>query len=169
MLKIKKKKVGLIHRSQIFRAHKDSIKKIENLQKNNKILFYTNAEVTEIGGKDTLEYIQIKQKNKSDEKIFLDYWFPLFGLIPKLGVVENWGLDIEKNAIKVNNALDYQTNIKGIFAVGDINTYPGKLKLILSGFHEATLAIQSAYKIIYPNKNNLLKYTTVSGIKGFKK
>ena len=76
----------------------------------------------------------------------------MFGLVPKLGGISNWGLDLEKNSIVVNNSLDYQTNLPGVFAIGDINTYPGKLKLILCGFHEATLMCQSAYKIINPNK-----------------
>ena len=79
----------------------------------------------------------------------------------------NWGLEIEKNAIKVDNSLDYQTNIPGIYAIGDVNTYPGKLKLILCGFHEATLMCQSAFKRIFPDKRNVLKYTTVSGVSGF--
>ncbi|NBR74282.1 MAG: NAD(P)/FAD-dependent oxidoreductase, partial [Flavobacteriia bacterium] len=78
-----------------------------------------------------------------------------------------WGLTLEKNAIKVDNSLDYQTNIPGIYAIGDVNTYPGKLKLILCGFHEATLMCQSAFQRIYPNKRNILKYTTVSGVEGF--
>ena len=96
-----------------------------------------------------------------------DYFIPLFGLTPKLGAIANWGLDIEKNAIKVNNALDYQTNIEGIYAIGDVNTYPGKLKLILCGFHEATLMCQSVYSKLNPGKKYVLKYTTVSGIDGF--
>ena len=91
----------------------------------------------------------------------------MFGLSPKLGPIKNWGLAIEKNAIKVDNTLDYQSNIPGIFAIGDVNTYPGKLKLILCGFHEATLAVQKAYKIINPDKRFTLKYTTVQGIQGF--
>ena len=91
----------------------------------------------------------------------------MFGLVPRLGSISDWGLNLDKNSIIVNNGLDYQTNIPGVFAIGDINTYPGKLKLILCGFHEATLMCQSAYKIIHPNKKNILKYTTVSGIKGF--
>jgi thioredoxin reductase (NADPH) len=93
----------------------------------------------------------------------------LFGLAPKLGPIGNWGLDIEKNAIKVDHTLDYQTNIPGVFAVGDVNTYPGKLKLILCGFHEATLAVQSCYKIIHPEKKFTMKYTTVQGVQGFEK
>ena len=96
-----------------------------------------------------------------------DHFIPLFGLSPKLGPIANWGLDIEKNAIKVDNSLDYQTNIPGVFAIGDVNTYPGKLKLILCGFHEATLMCQAAYKIINPGKRYVLKYTTVSGVNGF--
>jgi pyruvate/2-oxoglutarate dehydrogenase complex dihydrolipoamide dehydrogenase (E3) component len=74
-----------------------------------------------------------------------------------------------KYASSVNHALDYQTNIPGIFAVGDVNTYPGKLKLILCGFHEATLAIQSCYKIINPDKKYTMKYSTVQGVQGFEK
>ena len=99
--------------------------------------------------------------------ITTDYFIPLFGLTPKLGPIAGWGLEIEKNAIKVNNSLDYQTNIPGIYAIGDVNTYAGKLKLILCGFHEATLMCQSAFQRIYPDKKNILKYTTVSGISGF--
>ena len=91
----------------------------------------------------------------------------MFGLSPKLGPIANWNLDIVKSAIKVDNTLDYQTNVEGIYAIGDINTYPGKIKLILCGFHEATLAVQSAYKKIFPDKKVILKYTTVQGVRGF--
>ncbi|MDC3330501.1 FAD-dependent oxidoreductase, partial [Flavobacteriaceae bacterium] len=108
-----------------------------------------------------------KQKDQPNKTVEVDTWLPLFGLSPKLGPISNWGLEIEKNAIKVDNTLDYQTNIPGIFAIGDVNTYPGKLKLILCGFHEATLAVQTAYKIINPDKRFTLKYTTVQGIQGF--
>ena len=106
-------------------------------------------------------------ENKT-EKTTIDtkLWFPLFGLSPKLGPIGDWGLEIEKNAIVVDT-FDYQTNRPGIFAVGDVNTYPGKLKLILCGFHEATLAVQTAYKIINPDKKFTLKYTTVQGVQGF--
>ena len=104
---------------------------------------------------------------EQEKKIEIDYFIPLFGLTPKLGPIADWGLEIEKNAIKVNNSFDYQTNIPGIYAIGDVNTYPGKLKLILCGFHEATLMCHSAYSRIYPEKKNILKYTTVSGITGF--
>ena len=161
--------VGLIHRSEMFRAHKDSIKKIYALEKKGKIILYTNSEVIDIDGDELLKSIYIKKKNNEIKKEKLEYWLPLFGMSPKLGPINNWGLNIEKNAILVDNKIDYQTNLKGVFAVGDINTYPGKLKLILCGFHEATLAVQSAYKIINPNKKYTLKYTTVQGIQGFNK
>ena len=105
--------------------------------------------------------------NDSTLTLQTDYFVPLFGLTPKLGPIAEWGLELEKNAIKVDNSLDYQTNIPGIYAIGDVNTYPGKLKLILCGFHEATLMCQSAFKRIYPDKKNILKYTTVSGVAGF--
>ena len=94
-------------------------------------------------------------------------FYSSLGLSPKLGPIADWGLEIEKNAIKVDNTLDYQTNIPGIYAIGDVNTYPGKLKLILCGFHESTLALQSAFNIIYPDKKYTMKYTTVNGIQGF--
>ena len=133
----------------------------------NKINIITPAEVVSLNGKVNLESITIKSSDNSETDIQTDYFVPLFGLSPKLGPISNWGLEIEKNAIKVNNSLDYQTNIPGIYAIGDVNTYPGKLKLILCGFHEAALMCQSAFKILNPNKKFLLKYTTVSGVEGF--
>ena len=159
--------VGLVHRSESFRGHKDSVEKVHQLQKAGKIEFYTHAEVVGLQGQNQLSSIEIKQKDQENRIVDVDVWLPLFGLSPKLGPIANWGLEIEKNAIKVDNTLDYQTNIPGIFAIGDVNTYPGKLKLILCGFHEATLAVQTAYKIIYPDKRFTLKYTTVQGVKGF--
>lgn len=159
--------VGLIHRSESFRAHKDSVAKAHALAKAGKLAIYTHAEVVGLGGEEQLESIEIKQKGTDNKTIAVDRWLPLFGLSPKLGPIANWGLEIEKNAIKVDNTLDYQTNIPGIFAIGDVNTYPGKLKLILCGFHEATLAVQTAYKIVHPNKRFTMKYTTVQGVNGF--
>ena len=126
---------------------------------------YTYSEVKALEGNQDLERVVIESKT---EKTTIDtkLWFPLFGLSPKLGPIGDWGLEIEKNAIVVDT-FDYQTNRPGIFAVGDVNTYPGKLKLILCGFHEATLAVQTAYKIINPDKKFTLKYTTVQGVQGF--
>ena len=159
--------VGLVHRTDMFRGHKDSVEKIYKLQKQGRIELYTHAEVLGLFGSDKLDQIELKQKDKDIIKIDVDFWLPLFGLSPKLGPIADWGLQIEKNAIKVDNTLDYQTNIPGVFAIGDVNTYPGKLKLILCGFHEATLAVQTAYKIINPDKRFTMKYTTVKGIQGF--
>ena len=161
------KSVTLIHRSDAFRAHHDSVHKAEELQKNGKMRLITFGEVREIKGSNKIESITVFKKDADPEEIKLDYWLPLFGLSPKLGPMENWGLEIEKGAIKVDNTLDYATNIPGIFAVGDVNTYPGKLKLILCGFHEATLAVQTAYNIVHPDKKMTLKYTTVQGVTVF--
>ena len=158
-------KVTLVHRRNEFRGALDSVEKVRELKNQNKINIITPAEITKLNGEDKLNSIIITKDNIETE-IVVDHFIPLFGLSPKLGPIANWGLDIEKNAIKVNT-FDYQTNIPGIFAIGDVNTYPGKLKLILCGFHEATLMCQTAYKIINPGKKYVLKYTTVSGIDGF--
>ena len=134
-----------------------------------KIKLYTKAEVKELHGNKELQAVVIKSTEPDKEPTYLevDHFIPLFGLSPKLGPLGNWGLEIEKNAIKVNNAKDYQTNIPGVFAIGDVNTYEGKLKLILSGFHEAAVMCQYAYQIINPNKRFVMKYTTVGGVEGF--
>ena len=159
--------VHLIHRSENFRAHNDSVQKAMNFAKQEKIKIILNSEVREIKEKKGALSLNVISKNKETQSITCDNWLPLFGLSPKIGPIGNWGLEIEKNAIKVDNATDYSTNIEGIYAIGDVNTYDGKLKLILCGFHEAAIMVQSAFKKIYPNKNNVLKYTTVTGIKGF--
>lgn len=160
------KSVTLVHRSQTFRGHLDSVQKVMDMGANGTINLVLDAEVTGLNGNGKLESVNIDQKDKNEILQATDHFIPLFGLTPKLGPIANWGLEIEKNAIKVNT-LDYSTNIPGIYAIGDVNTYPGKLKLILCGFHEATLMVQSAFKRIYPNKNLVLKYTTVNGVQGF--
>jgi len=159
--------VSLVHRRNEFRGALDSVEKVQELKNAGKIKLITPAEVKEIHGKDHLTGVSIILNKDETIHLEADHFIPLFGLSPKLGPIGNWGLEIEKNAIKVNNALDYQTNIPGIYAIGDVNTYPGKLKLILCGFHEATLMCQSAYKRIYPNKKYVMKYTTVGGVEGF--
>ena len=156
----------LVHRRNEFRGALDSVDKVQELKNEGRINLITPAEVTALEGKNKLEALTVTQEGTST-KLECDYFIPLFGLTPKLGPIANWGLEIEKNAIKVDNSLDYQTNIPGIYAIGDVNTYPGKLKLILCGFHEATLMCQSAFKRIFPDKRNVLKYTTVSGVSGF--
>jgi thioredoxin reductase (NADPH) len=158
--------VTLIHRSDSFRGHLDSVQRVMDMAAVGKIKLFTNAEVVGLKGDSKLDSILIQTKDLGDVELALDNWMPLFGLTPKLGPIANWGLEIEKNAIKVDT-FDYSTNIPGIYAIGDVNTYPGKLKLILCGFHEGTLMVQSAFKRIYPNKNLVLKYTTVNGVTGF--
>ncbi|OPC46879.1 ferredoxin--NADP(+) reductase [Elizabethkingia anophelis] len=158
--------VTLIHRRNEFRGALDSVEKVQKLKQEGKINLITPAEVVGLEGNGTLSAIEI-EKDGERLSIETDYLIPLFGLTPKLGPIANWGLEIEKNSIKVNNALDYQTNIEGIYAIGDINTYPGKMKLILCGFHEATLMCQGIYNRLNPGKKFVLKYTTVSGVDGF--
>ncbi|KVV13831.1 NAD(P)/FAD-dependent oxidoreductase [Flavobacterium sp. TMP13] len=158
--------VTLVHRRNEFRGALDSVDKVQELKTAGKIKLITPAEVVGINGAEHIESVDLDE-NGAHRSVACDYFIPLFGLTPKLGPIGDWGLEIEKNAIKVNNALDYQTNIPGIFAIGDVNTYPGKLKLILCGFHEATLMCQAAYQIINPGKKYVLKYTTVSGVDGF--
>ncbi|WP_318161876.1 NAD(P)/FAD-dependent oxidoreductase [Riemerella anatipestifer] len=160
------KEVTLVHRRNEFRGALDSVEKVQELKNQGKINLVTPAEVVELKGSNTLESIVIEREGEKTE-IETDYFIPLFGLTPKLGPIADWGLEIEKNSIKVNNALDYQTNREGIYAIGDINTYPGKLKLILCGFHEVTLMCQSVYNRLNPGKKYVLKYTTVSGVDGF--
>ena len=160
------KKVTLIHRRNEFRGAVESVKQIQKLKDKSIVDVITPAQLVAINGRDKVESIDLKV-NEEIVTIETDFIIPLYGLIPKMNIFKNWGLNIEKNAISVNNALDYSTNIKGIYAIGDINHYPGKLKLILSGFHEAAVMCHSAYNYINPDKKNILKYTTVSGIKGF--
>jgi thioredoxin reductase (NADPH) len=158
--------VTLIHRRNEFRGALDSVEKVQEFKKLGKINLITPAEVVALHGDQHLNAISIQ----TDEEVKIletDFFIPLFGLTPKLGAIAHWGLEIEKNAIKVNNALDYQTNIEGIYAIGDVNIYPGKLKLILCGFHEATLMCQSVYNRLNPGKKYVLKYTTVAGVDGF--
>tara|TARA_B100001167_G_scaffold167838_1_gene117331 strand:- start:63 stop:551 length:489 start_codon:yes stop_codon:yes gene_type:complete len=144
-----------------------SVEKVQKLKNKNKIDLITPAEVVSLSGDDKLKSVEIKIKNSEKITLTVDYFIPLFGLTPRLGPINDWGLEIEKKSIKVDNTLSYQTNIPGIFAIGDINTYPGKLKLILCGFHEAAMMCRSAYKIINPDKKLVLQYTTVSGVSGF--
>ena len=160
--------VTLVHRRNEFRGALDSVEKVQKLKDEGKINLSTPSEIVGLNGTSVLESVTIK-KNDVEELITLevDNFIPLFGLSPKLGPIGDWGLEIEKNAIKVDNTLDYQTNIPGVYAIGDVNTYPGKLKLILCGFHEATLMCQSAYQRIFPDKKYVMKYTTVGGVTGF--
>lgn len=157
--------VTLVHRRNEFRGALDSVESVQELKLFSKINLITPAEITALHGENHIEGLAVT-KDGETQIIEADAFIPLFGLSPKLGPIGDWGLEIEKNAIKVDT-LDYQTNIPGIYAIGDVNAYEGKLKLILCGFHEATLMCQSAYKRLNPGKKFVLKYTTVSGINGF--
>lgn len=160
------KEVALVHRSSSFRGHLDSVQKVIDLSEKGGIKLITEAEVTGIKGNGKVESVVITHQTNIESILDVDHFIPLFGLKPSLGPIADWGLEIEKNAIKVNT-LDYSTNIPGIYAIGDVNQYENKLKLILCGFHEGTLAVQSAFARIYPEKKNILKYTTVNGVQGF--
>ncbi|GGG13153.1 NAD(P)/FAD-dependent oxidoreductase [Pontibacter amylolyticus] len=153
----------LVHRGSTFRGAPESAEKVLTMAEEGQIKLLLKSNVTEVQGNGKLDVVTVLIDNKDEYKIETDYFIPLFGLVPKLGPLENWGLELEKGAIVVNT-VDYSTNIPGVYAIGDINTYPGKLKLILCGFHESALMAQSAYNIIYPDKKFVLKYTTVNGI-----
>jgi len=158
--------VALVHRRSSFRGHLDSVQRVMDLADEGKIKLITEAEVVGIHGNGKVEGLTIKHDKEGEFEYPTDHFIPLFGLKPSLGPIADWGLEIEKNAIKVDT-LDYATNIPGIYAIGDVNTYEGKLKLILCGFHEGTIALQSAFARIHPDKKNVLKYTTVNGVQGF--
>ncbi len=160
------KEVTLVHRRTSFRGALDSVDKVMELAKAGKINLVTEAQAIGLEGDGKIESVTLKTKADGEVSVSVDHFIPLFGLSPKLGPIGDWNLEIEKNAIVVDT-LDYSTNIPGIYAIGDINTYAGKLKLILCGFHEGTIMVQSAFKYIYPDQKLSFKYTTVAGVNGF--
>jgi thioredoxin reductase (NADPH) len=160
--------ITLVHRRDSFRGALDSVEKVMDLAASGRINLVTNAQAVGIQGGDHVEGITVKHKSGEEEVIAVDDFIPLFGLAPKLGPIADWGLQINKNAIVVNTR-DYCTGVEGIYAIGDINHYEGKLKLILCGFHEGTIAVQSAFSYIYPDKKLSFKYTTVNGVQGLPK
>ena len=157
------KKVTLVHRGDTFRGAPDAAEKVAELAKIGAIDLVLKSRVVALDGTGHLEQVSVVGADNQTRHLPADNFIPLFGLSPKLGPIENWGLNIDKSAIEVNT-VDYSTNIDGIYAIGDINTYPGKLKLILCGFHEAALMAQSAFKYVYPDQRLTFKYTTVYGI-----
>ena len=156
----------LVHRGETFRGAPDSAEKIKNLHEQGKLDLVLKSNVTDLMGDGKLQRVTIETLEGEKLEKEADYFLALFGLSPKLGPIANWGLKVDKIAIEVNTR-DYSTNIPGIYAIGDINTYEGKLKLILCGFHEAAMMAHSAYEIINPNKKATVKYTTVNGVQGF--
>jgi thioredoxin reductase (NADPH) len=155
----------MVHRGEMFRGAPDSVDKVKELAANGKIKLELNSNITNLHGNGKLESVTISNNDGTSKEIDADHYLALFGLSPKLGPIANWGLSIEKNAINVDTR-DYSTNEKGIYAIGDINNYDGKLKLILCGFHEAAMMCQSAAELISGKKPSL-KYTTVNGVNGF--
>ncbi|MFB5944368.1 NAD(P)/FAD-dependent oxidoreductase [Albibacterium profundi] len=160
------KEVTLIHRSDSFRGAPDSAQKVFNLANEGRIRLLLQSNLSSVHGNGRISKIGVTDKSKVESFIEADSLIPLFGLSPKLGPIADWGLNIDKSAIEVNT-FDYSTNVDGIFAIGDINTYPGKLKLILCGYHEAALMAQSAFKYVFPDQKLSFKYTTVNGINEF--
>lgn len=160
------KEVTLVHRNSTFRGAPDSAEKVYTLAKQGKINLLLSHNLVALQGNGKLEHIHLTNGQKEDIAVPLEHFIPLYGLSPKLGSIAEWGLNIDKNAIEVNT-YDYSTNIERIYAIGDINTYPGKLKLILCGYHEAALMCQSAFKYVYPNQKLSFKYTTVNGVNSF--
>lgn len=160
------KEVTLVHRSDSFRGAPDSAEKVYTLAQQGKINLLLSHNLSALKGADQLEAVELLDKQKNQVSVAAQHFIPLYGLSPKLGPIAEWGLAIDKNAIEVNT-FDYSTNQERIFAIGDINTYPGKLKLILCGYHEAALMCQSAFKYVYPEQKLSFKYTTVNGINAF--
>lgn len=156
----------LVHRNETFRGAVDSAEKVAKLAEEGKIRLLLSSQLGCLAGEGQLQTVEIINKQKESQLLEADYLIPLFGLSPKLGPIEGWGLNLDKSAIEVN-VHDYSTNVPGIYAIGDINTYPGKLKLILCGFHEAALMAQTAFKRVYPDQKLSFKYTTVNGVNAF--
>ena len=168
----KNSKVNLIHRRDDFRGAQATVDKVHRLAKDGKINLFTKFQMTEINGEKDLQSIDIKNDNNEVKNLKTDYALGFFGLIMQLGPIANWGLNIDKKTIEVDTE-KFETNQKGIYAVGDICNYPGKLKLILSGFHEGALAARACFKLARPNEKYRFEFTTSSktikdrlGVKG---
>ena len=165
-------KVNLVHRREDFRAAQATVDKIHKLAKEKKINLLTKYQMSSIKGENELESIDVKSDDGEIKTIKTDYALGFFGLIMQLGPIANWGLNINKKTIEVDTE-KFETNQKGIYAVGDICTYPGKLKLILSGFHEGALAARACFRLARPNEKYRFEFTTSSksikdrlGVKG---
>jgi thioredoxin reductase (NADPH) len=151
----------LLHRRAEFRAAPDSVNKMTALASEGKIDFVLGQVTGLEGAGGQLAAVNVKRNDGSTFHIACDAMLPFFGLTMKLGPVANWGLKLHEDLIPVDTAT-FETSEPGIFAIGDINTYPGKLKLILSGFHEVALMSQKAHRYIYPDKRLVFQYTTSS-------
>ena len=157
----KNSKVNLIHRRDDFRGAQSTVDKVNKLAKSGTINLYTKYQLANVGGEKSLDSIDIKHDNGDIKNIKTDFALGFFGLIMQLGPIANWGLNIDKKTIEVDTE-KFETNQKGIYAVGDICNYPGKLKLILSGFHEGALAARACFKLARPDEKYRFEFTTSS-------
>ena len=153
--------INLIHRRDEFTGAQLSVDKIKELEKSGKIKIFTKYQLNLVKGEQNIKSIEIKHDNESLEELETDYVLGFFGLIMKLGPIVDWGLNLDKKTIPVNTE-NFETNLNGIFAIGDICTYPGKLKLILSGFHEGALAARGCFKYARPDEKLRFEFTTTS-------
>ena len=165
-------KVNLVHRRDEFRGAQATLNKVKELTSGGKINLLTKYQLVSVSGSNNIESIDIKSDDGEIKNLKTDYVLGFFGLIMQLGPIANWGLNIDKKTIEVDTE-KFETNQKGIYAVGDICKYPGKLKLILSGFHEGALAARACFKLARPNEKYRFEFTTSSktikdrlGIKG---
>ena len=153
--------VNLIHRRDEFRGAQSSVDKVNQLANGGKIKLFTKYQLKNVKGSGNLESIDILHDNKEIQNLKSDYVLGFFGLIMQLGPIANWGLNLNKKTIDVDTE-KFETNQKGIYAIGDICSYPGKLKLILSGFHEGALAARACFKLARPNEKYRFEFTTTS-------
>ena len=156
----KKSNVTLIHRRKEFRAAPDSVSKMQELESKGKVNFLKGV-IKSINESSYNKIIVSYQADENIEEVEVDYLIPFFGLKMELGPISEWGLNLHENLIKVDTE-KFETSVSSIFAIGDINWYPGKLKLILSCFHEAALMAQECFKYCFPDKKNKFQYTTSS-------
>ena len=157
----KNSKVILVHRRDEFRGAPSSLNKVKQLEKENKIELFTKYQLSKVSGDKKPELIEIKHDDSTVKSFKTDYLLGFFGLIMQLGPILDWGLNVDKKTIPVNTE-NFETNQKGIFAIGDICSYPGKLKLILSGFHEGALAARGCFKYARPDEKLKFEFTTTS-------
>ena len=157
----KAKSLTLVHRRAEFRGAPASVARVRELEAAGQLRFIEGVASALRQSDATLTGVDIKGTDGSVHAVDAEQLLVFFGLAPKLGPIAEWGLDLDKRALKVDTE-KFETNISGIFAIGDINTYPGKKKLILSGFHEAALAAFAVQHYLYPAKKQFLQYTTTS-------
>ena len=157
----KNSKINLVHRRDEFRGAEATVNKVHELVKSGKLNLYTKCQISKVNGSEKLKSVEIINESKEVKSLTTDFVLGFFGLVMQLGPIANWGLNLNKKTIEVDTE-KFETNQKGIYAVGDICTYPGKLKLILSGFHEGALAARACFKLARPDEKYRFEFTTSS-------